>query len=186
MFWLLAALPAAPSCTLLAEHIARQGGVVHSHLADGQNSRGLRGLFSMGTISAGEPLLALAPGSFISTCSADVDEPERCLKPFERLILTLLRELKAGGASPHAAYLATLPEHVELLRDWSELELSWLQCEQLVEAVVSQREHHERTFHRLDEYLAPLYADAAERRRAFSWAESNVRSRPLGYDSEGQ
>ena len=182
-----ATLPAAaPSFALLAEQITRQGGVVHGHLADGLDARGLRGLFARGDIDAGEPLLALAPGSFLGACSADADDHERGLKPFERLILALLREVKAGGASPHAIYLATLPEHVELLRDWSERELSWLQCERLVAAAVSQRKHHERTFHRLDGFLAPLYEDAAERRRAFSWAESIVRSRALGYDSEGQ
>ena len=91
-------------------------------IVDSVSSDGLRGRSVSRAVEAGAPLLALPPGSYLSAASAaSADESEPPLDPplklFERLILRTLRA-RASGALP--SYMATLPQSVDLLRDWSD------------------------------------------------------------------
>jgi hypothetical protein len=176
----------------LAAFIENSGGLVADQLSDGVDEQtGVRGLFVTGSLAAGEPLLVIPPGAYIEASDDDDDDdvpsggtdPKGALKTFERLIVRLLAEWQ--GQSQLEPYLASLPTSVPLLRDWSDTELLALQDARLVAAAASQREHCDRTFRRVEERLATWYPGAEERRRAFDWAESIVRSRSLDVSDSG-
>ena len=178
----------------LAAFIENSGGLVADQLSDGVDEQtGVRGLFVTGSLAAGEPLLVIPPGAYIEASDDDDDDdvpsggtdPKGALKTFERLIVRLLAEWQGRGQSQLEPYLASLPTSVPLLRDWSDTELLALQDARLVAAAASQREHCDRTFRRVEERLATWYPGAEERRRAFDWAESIVRSRSLDVSDSG-
>ena len=117
----LRAPASSPPFAALLEDIHASGGFV-GPIVDSVSSDGLRGLSVSRAVEAGAPLLALPPGSYLSAASdesADESEPplDPPLKLFERLILRTLRA-RASGALP--SYMATLPQSVDLLRDWSD------------------------------------------------------------------
>ena len=164
----------------LAQLIHERGGFVAEQLCDGADVDGLRGLYVTGKMSKDETLLVLPPGSCLAS---DDDVPaltgnQPPLKPFERLIVLLLHRSCQSDA-PLSAYFASLPAHVDLLRDWTADELTRLQSAQLVQRVSEQRAHCERTFRRVEELLVRWYPEACKRRKAFDWAESIIRSRTL-------
>ena len=74
----------------------------------------IRGLVTTKGVAAGEPLVAVPRACSIRSMGDD------SLRPVEELVLTLIRERELGESSEYAPYLASLPKHVPLLRDWSE------------------------------------------------------------------
>ena len=177
--------PRSENFQALVNFVQQAGGLVADVLADGVDAdTGVRGLFVTGPMIKGEPLLVLPPGCYIEADDHDRDNASEAsdgmdLKVFERLILKLLAEQQKLSVSPLKPYLATLPLSVPLLRDWSAKDLRLLQSESLEARAASQREHCERTFSKLESRLVDWYPYQDDRRRAFDWAESIVRSRAL-------
>lgn len=172
----------------LATFVAQTGGLVADALSDGVDvDTGVRGLFVTEVVAKGDPLLVLPPGSYIGASNDEDDHHDDgmhggelgSLRVFERLIVRLLEACRNKTQSQLRPYLDSLPTSVPLLRDWSAEELRSLQSASLEASAVSQQEHCERTFRRLETLLAEWYSDAEERRHAFDWAESIVRSRAL-------
>ena len=108
-----------------------------------KSSGGLRGLYVTEPVNAGDPLCAVPRACTIHARAADG------LKDNEVLMLALLEarasaELDAGAE--HAAYLATMPPQIPLLRDWSAPQLARLQSAALTATVRSQQDWVEHTF----------------------------------------
>ena len=137
----MAAASGDSSFDALAALVSSEGGFVGPICCRSHN--GLRGLFVTEPVVAGDPLCAVPRACTLHARAADG------LKPNERLMLALL---EAKASSQHALYLATMPEHISLLRDWSAAELARLQSPPLAAAVASQRAWADATFAR----VAPL------------------------------
>jgi hypothetical protein len=141
-----------------------------------KSNGGLRGLYVTEPVIAGYPLCAVPRACTIHARPADG------LKDNEVLMLALL-EARASAEhdanAEHAAYLATMPPQIPLLRDWSAPQLARLQSAALTAAVRSQQDWVERTF----AYVRPFtpWRDGLEEaaREQLDWAERVVRSRAL-------
>ena len=123
----------SPESERLASFIRSRGGLVHAHLELFQRTGPTsgRGVFAVGPISPGEPLLRLPRAAVICACENGPEctwmpEAARAMSSTLRTALFLMREQALGEQSAWAPYLRTLPETYDTLENWSLAELEAL------------------------------------------------------------
>lgn len=114
--------------------IVSSGGFVSDALAiEETGAGGGRGLCVSRAVAAGEPLLAVPRCCTLHACAGGG------LKAHEALMLRLLEEEARGATSEFCGYLATLPSHIRLLRDWPEPELHRMPADLVARVKAHQR-----------------------------------------------
>ena len=122
-----------PESERLASFIRSRGGLVHARLelfGRSSDSRE-RGVFAVGPICQGEPLLRLPRAAVLCACENGPEctwmpEAARAMSATLRTSLFLMREQALGERSAWAAYLCALPESYDTLENWSLDELEAL------------------------------------------------------------
>jgi hypothetical protein len=159
---------------------------------------GLRGMMAAADVAAGATAASVPHSAVLETTSLSSSCPHAGVCPprawaalpwWGRLALLLLREDRAGSASPFAPYLAALPRRFATPLHWSDAQLARLRSPRLAQRVEAQRAElaaaHEALVRDARQADPACLAASQLSLEDFTWAAECVRSRTFAGPYEG-